>query len=132
MKEKNIKVKAPKILLACAIGPLLFALIIISIMLYQNENLSLLISYRYTDYFDSEGKSIPSDEFCPFVPEILFDDKGIGYLRLVAPHWVYTLEDLRIKANALIAVDKEICDHDNFYSGSLRDALIGYEMVQRV
>ena len=24
----------------------------------QNENLSLLISYRYTDYFDSEGKRI--------------------------------------------------------------------------
>ncbi len=87
---------------------------------------------QYEAIFDSEGKSIPSDEFCPFVPEILFDDKGIGYLRLVAPHWVYTLEDLRIKANALIAVDKEICDHDNFYSGSLRDALIGYEMVQRV
>lgn len=43
MKEKNIKVKAPKILLACAIGPLLFALIIISIMLYQNENLSLIL-----------------------------------------------------------------------------------------
>ena len=29
-----------------------------NINLYQNENLSLLISYRYTDYFDSEGKRI--------------------------------------------------------------------------
>jgi hypothetical protein len=28
----------------------------------QNENLSLLISYRYTDYFDSEGKRIAKED----------------------------------------------------------------------
>ena len=28
----------------------------------QNENLSLLISYRYNDYFDSEGKRIAKED----------------------------------------------------------------------
>lgn len=36
----------------------------------------------YAAGFDDEGKSMnPSDEYIPFVPDILYDDDGIGYLR---------------------------------------------------
>lgn len=35
----------------------------------------------YAAGFDDEGKSMnPSDEYIPFVPDILYDDDGIGYL----------------------------------------------------
>lgn len=38
----------------------------------------------YAAGFDDEGKSMnPSDEYIPFVPDILYDDDGIGYLSSV-------------------------------------------------
>lgn len=37
----------------------------------------------YAAGFDDEGKSMnPSDEYIPFVPDILYNDDGIGYLLL--------------------------------------------------
>lgn len=41
----------------------------------------------YAAGFDDEGKSMnPSDEYIPFVPDILYDDDGIGYLRSSLPY----------------------------------------------
>lgn len=63
----------------------------------------------YAAGFDDEGKSMnPSDEYIPFVPDILYDDDDI------------------------LATDKKIREHDEYYVGSLRNDIISYELVQRV
>ena len=49
----------------------------------------------YAAGFDDEGKSMnPSDEYVPFVPDILYDDDGIGYLCLMQPSWLHTMNTM--------------------------------------
>lgn len=88
----------------------------------------------YAAGFDDKGKSMnPSaDEYIPFVPDILYDDDGIGYLCLMQPSWLHTIDDIRHKIDGIIATDKKIREHDEYYVGSLRDNIISYELVQRV
>ena len=74
----------------------------------------------------------PSDEYIPFVPDILYDDDGIGYLCLMQPSWLHTIDDIRHKIDGIIATDKKIREHDEYYVGALRDNIISYELVQRV
>lgn len=87
----------------------------------------------YAVGFDDKGKSMnPSDEYIPFVPDILYDDDGIGYLCLMQPSWLHTIDDIKHKIDGIIATDKKIREHDEYYVGSLRDNIISYELVQRV
>ena len=87
----------------------------------------------YAAGFDDEGKSMnPSDEYIPFVPDILYDDDGIGYLCLMQPSWLHTIDDIRHKIDGILATDKKIREHDEYYVGSLRNDIISYELVQRV
>ena len=61
----------------------------------------------YTAGFDDEGKSMnPSDEYIPFVPDILYDDDGIGYLCLMQPSWLHTIDDIRHKIDGIIDPDQ--------------------------
>lgn len=87
----------------------------------------------YAAGFDDEGKSMnPSDEYIPFVPDILYDDDGIGYLCLMQPSWLHTIDDIRHKIDGILAIDKKIREHDEYHVGSLRNDIISYELVQRV
>lgn len=73
----------------------------------------------YAAGFDDEGKSMnPSDEYIPFVPDILYDDDGIGYLCLMQPSWLHTIDDIRHKIDGILATDKKIREHDEYYVGS--------------
>ena len=60
----------------------------------------------------------------------MFDEEGNGYLLLMQPSALNTLEGIRRKVEAVNAVDKEIREHDEFYAGSLRDIFISYELVE--
>lgn len=42
------------------------------------------------------------------------------------------IDDIRHKIDGIIATDKKIREHDEYYVGSLRDNIISYELVQRV
>lgn len=80
---------------------------------------------------ESNERMDPSDEYIPFVPDIMFDKDGNGYLLLMQPSALNTLEGLKRKVEAINAIDKEVHEHDEFYAGSLRDILISYELVER-
>lgn len=91
------------------------------------------VNKRFYDAgFNESGESIdPLDEYIPFVPDIMFDDDGKGYLLLIQPSALNTLEGLKRKAEAINAIDKEVREHDELYAGSLRNVLISYELVER-
>ncbi len=86
----------------------------------------------YIACFNEDGECMnPSDEYIPFVPDVMFDEDGKGYLLLIQPSILNTLESLKNKINALNAIDTEVREHEDFYAGSLRDLLISYELVER-
>lgn len=86
----------------------------------------------YDAGFNENGESMdPSDEYIPFVPDIMFDDNCKGYLLLIQPSALNTLEGVKRKVESINAIDKEVREHDEFYAGSLRNILISYELVER-
>ena len=86
----------------------------------------------YDAGLNENGESMdPSDEYIPFVPDIMFDDDGKGYLLLIQPSALNTLEGVKRKVESINAIDKEVREHDEFYAGSLRNILISYELVER-
>lgn len=65
----------------------------------------------YAAGFDDEGKSMnPSDEYIPFVPDILYDDDGIGYLCLMQPSWLHTIDDI-VYTYTVETTDKSVMEN---------------------
>ena len=68
----------------------------------------------------------------------IWGDIDIDIVDEVAPHflmqpsWLHTIDDIRHKIDGIIATDKKIREHDEYYVGSLRNDIISYELVQRV
>lgn len=48
------------------------------------------------------------------------------------PSWLHTIDDIRHKIDGILATDKKIREHDEYYVGSLRNDIISHELVQRV
>lgn len=59
-------------------------------------------------------------------------DPYTDYLCLMQPSWLHTIDDIKHKIDGIIATDKKIREHDEYYVGSLRNDIISYELVQRV
>lgn len=51
---------------------------------------------------------------------------------MMQPSWLHTIDDIRHKIDGILATDKKIREHDEYYVGSLRNDIISYELVQRV
>ena len=61
-------------------------------------------------------------------------DEALGerIICLMQPSWLHTIDDIRHKIDGILATDKKIREHDEYYVGSLRNDIISYELVQRV
>lgn len=97
----------------------------------QSKALQEALTTFYEILFSSKDKD-KIDDTVPFAPDILYDDDGIGYLCLMQPSWLHTIDDIRHKIDGILATDKKIREHDEYYVGSLRNDIISYELVQRV
>ena len=94
-----------------------------------NGNLALFskLSEQQGRYFRNANKRFYDAGF----NDIMFDDDGKGYLLLIQPSALNTLEGVKRKVESINAIDKEVREHDEFYAGSLRNILISYELVER-
>lgn len=90
---------------------------------YGNLALFCRLTKHQNHYFRNSDKSFYAAGF---------DDDGIGYLCLMQPSWLHTIDDIRHKIDGILATDKKIREHDEYYVGSLRNDIISYELVQRV
>ena len=95
----------------------------------QNEDLSLLISYRYTDYFDSEGKRIAKED------KVIYRNKIYSLYKEEKDWYLVDNTTEKIKLQEAV-IDKEgkikAIGVSNFYPDRLVDLALDTEVVPAV